>query len=131
MILSRLKLENFKKYSRIVDAINALVKKNNCRITYVMLPLLIDRFPGVEQVDRKLSDVAREERVNYCNLVESMQDRKYYYDHMHFNKAGIAYFAAAYLDPILQGKIVKSDNRTGMGTGLVTSQTKAQSPRPD
>ncbi len=127
--LSQYTDENFKKYSRIVDAINALVKKNNSRITYVMLPLLIDHFPGVEQVDRKLNDVAREEHVNYCNLVESMQDRKYYYDHMHFNKAGIAYFAGAYLDPILRGKIVKFDNRTGDSVGLVTSRAKAESPQ--
>lgn len=98
-------IENgFEKYSRFVDAINTLVKRNNGRITYVMLPMLIPDFPGMARVDRKLKAAARQNgHVAYYNCSDRMKDRQYFYDHMHFNKTGIAYFARNGLHPILHG----------------------------
>jgi hypothetical protein len=94
----------FEKYSRFVDIINALVKRNSGRITYVMLPMLIPDFPGMAQVDQKLKEAARRNgHVAYYNLSDTMQDRQFFYDHMHFNKAGIAYFARNVLSPIVHG----------------------------
>ncbi|MDD2390406.1 MAG: hypothetical protein PHP23_11820 [Desulfobacterales bacterium] len=104
--LSLYRDKNFEKYSRLVDTIDALVKKNNSTITYIMLPILIPDFPGVEKVDKKLKAAACEPHVRYYNLVERVQDKRYYYDHMHFNKTGISYFTKNYLKPILQGKPV-------------------------
>lgn len=100
-------IENgFEKYSPFVDAINALVKRNNGRITYVMLPMLIPDFPGMAQVDRKLKETARQNgHVSYYNFADTMQDRRFFYDHMHFNKTGIAYFARNCLNPILHGGV--------------------------
>jgi hypothetical protein len=95
---------NFERYSRIVDRIDALAKKNGSRITYVMLPILIPDFPGVPEVDRKLREAAaREDHVAYYNVVTAMHDRRYFYDHMHFNRTGIACFARNALYPILHG----------------------------
>ncbi|WP_373499074.1 hypothetical protein [Desulfococcus sp.] len=96
---------NFERYSPVVDRINALAKKNGSRITYVMLPLLMRDFPGLPEVDRKLRAAAENgEHVAYVNLESAMQDRRFYYDHMHFNTAGIAWFAKNALRPILSGK---------------------------
>jgi len=95
---------NFERYSRVVDRINALALKNGSWITYVMLPLLIPEFPGLMEVDRKLSaDAAKGEHVGYVNLASAMHDRRFFYDHMHFNKTGIAHFAKNALCPILRG----------------------------
>jgi hypothetical protein len=101
--LSRYREDNFEKYSRVVHTINALAQKHNSRITYVLLPILIPDFPGVAQVDRKLKKAAaRKDHVAYYNLVGTMHDRQFFYDHMHFNKTGIAYFTQNYLGPIIQ-----------------------------
>ncbi|AOY58144.1 hypothetical protein B2D07_06745 [Desulfococcus multivorans] len=96
---------NFERYSRFVDRINAMALKNGSRITYVMLPLLIPDFPGLKAVDRKLSAAAAGGgHVGYVNLATAMQDRRFFYDHMHFNKTGIAHFAENALGPILRGE---------------------------
>jgi hypothetical protein len=102
--------ENFEKYSGVVDAINALAEKHGSRITYVMLPILIPDFPGVHEVDRKLREAAsQEDHVLYYNFVTSMQARQFFYDHMHFNKTGIAYFTRNCLYPILHGTVPALD----------------------
>jgi hypothetical protein len=94
-----------KEYSRYVDRINDLVARNGGRIAYVMLPMLIPDFPGMAQVDEKLRQVAAQHaHVSYYNLAESMHDTRFFYDHMHFNKTGIAYFARNCLYPVLNGE---------------------------
>lgn len=96
----------FEKYSRFVEDINALVKKNKGKITYVMLPMLISDFPGMDQVDQKLKAAARQNgHVSYYNFADTMNDRKFFYDHMHFNKTGIAYFTRNCLYPIAHGGV--------------------------
>ncbi len=103
--LSKYAPDGFEKYSRYVDRINDLVQRNGGRIAYVMLPMLIPDFPGMDQVDRKLRQVAEQQsHVSYFNLAESMHDKRFFYDHMHFNKTGIAYFARNCLYPVLNGE---------------------------
>ena len=95
----------FEKYSRFVDVINAKVKDKGGRITYVMLPMLIPDFPGMDQVDQKLREVAATNaHVAYTNVSNAMHERCFFYDHMHFNKTGVAYFTRHVLDPILNGQ---------------------------
>lgn len=99
---------NFERYSRVVDRIDALAEKNGSRITYVMLPILIPEFPGVTEVDRKLKERASGEgHVTYYSVVTAMHDRRFFYDHMHFNKTGVAFFARNVLEPILYGEAPK------------------------
>jgi hypothetical protein len=94
--------KKFKKYSQMVDKINLLAKKNGARITYIMLPMLIPDFPGASEVDRKLKNAAANEtHVAYHNCLSTMQEKRFYYDHMHFNKTGIVYFLQKYLNPSL------------------------------
>jgi hypothetical protein len=95
----------FEKYSRYVDRINDLVRRHGGRITYIMMPMLIPDFPGMDQVDRKLRQAARAQpQVRYYNLADAMHDRKFFYDHMHFNKTGVDYFARNCLDPVMRGQ---------------------------
>lgn len=95
----------FAKYSRYVDRINALVKRHGGRITYIMLPMLIPDFPGMDQVDQKLKQVQRDQaHVAYYNFAGAMHDRIYFYDHMHFNKTGTGLFARHCLYPVLHGQ---------------------------
>lgn len=102
--LERYDRNNFKRYSRVVASINRLVKKNGGRITYVMLPLLMPDFPGLSEVDRLLQETtSREDGVNYYNCASCMQDKQFYYDHMHFNKSGIDFFTRNCLYPICHG----------------------------
>jgi hypothetical protein len=97
--------KNFEKYSQVIERLNEMAKAHNSRITYIMLPILIPGFPGVDQVETKLKAVAAQHpHVSFYNLVNAMQDRKYFYDHMHFNKTGIVYFARKYLLPVLHEK---------------------------
>ena len=103
--LSKYAPDGFEKYSRYVDRINDLVQRNDGRITYVMLPMLIPDFPGMDQVDGKLREVAAQQaHVSYYNLAESMHDQRFFYDHMHFNKTGIAHIARNGLYPVLNGE---------------------------
>ncbi|MDX9788585.1 MAG: hypothetical protein RBT11_17540 [Desulfobacterales bacterium] len=102
--MSLYKPDRLETYSRFLHVINALAGANNSRITYIMLPILMDDFPGAKQVDEKLKAVSREDRVAYHNLVASVRDIRYFYDHMHFNKIGVAYFTKTYLKPILEEK---------------------------
>lgn len=90
--------KKFKKYSSVVDKINRLAKEKRARITYIMLPILIPDFPGADEVDRKLrAAAAQEAHVTYYNYAASMQARRFFYDHMHFNKTGVVHFAGKYL----------------------------------
>lgn len=84
---------SFVAYGHVVDDINRLAKNHGATITYVMLPLLMPDFPGLTEVDAFLRETAdREDGVSYINCASCMQDKKFFYDHMHFNKTGIAYF---------------------------------------
>lgn len=102
--LSLYEQARFEAYSRYLHVINALAKSKKSRITYIMLPILMNDFPGAKEVDEKLQAVSREDGVGYFNLVSSVWDTRYFYDHMHFNKTGIAYFTKNYLKPILEDK---------------------------
>jgi hypothetical protein len=103
--LSKYVENGFEKYSRYVDIINAKVKQEGGRITYLMLPMLIPDFPGMDQVDQKLRQAAdRNDNVAYYDLSDAMHDRRYFYDHMHFNKTGIAFFTRHVIDPVLHGE---------------------------
>lgn len=115
----------FEKYSRYVDRINALVGRHGGRITYVMLPMLIPDFPGMDQVDQKLRQAAlHQPHVAYYNLAGAMHDRHYFYDHMHFNKNGIDVFTRNCLYPVLQGRAplvpLGSVPQSPLGTHLKT-----------
>jgi hypothetical protein len=96
--------ESFTAYGNVVKDINRLVKKNGGRITYVMLPMLMKDFPGFKEVDAFLRKTAKEDGVGYINCASCMQDIKFYYDHMHFNKTGIEYFLKKCILPILNGE---------------------------
>lgn len=103
--LSKYVENGFERYSGYVDTINAMVEKEGGRITYVMLPMLIPDFPGIDQVDQKLRQVAATStHVDYFNASKTMHDRRFFYDHMHFNKTGVGYFTQHVLDRILNGK---------------------------
>ncbi|MDX9787729.1 MAG: hypothetical protein RBT11_13175 [Desulfobacterales bacterium] len=116
--LSLYEADRFERYSRYLHVINALAKANNSRITYIMLPILMDDFPGAKEVDEKLKAVSREDRVAYYNFVASVRDIRYFYDHMHFNKIGIAHFTQAYLKPILEEKLPLSRHLTSSSSAI-------------
>lgn len=93
---------SFIAYGHVVDDINQLAKTHGATITYVMLPLLMTDFPGRSEVDTFLRKTAdREAGVAYINCASCMQNKKFFYDHMHFNKTGIEYFLNRYILPIL------------------------------
>jgi hypothetical protein len=103
--LSKYADNGFDRYSRYVDIINTMVEKQGGRITYVMLPMLIPDFPGMDQVDEKLRQVAQmDDHVAYYNASDAMHDRRFFYDHMHFNKTGVDYFTRHVLKPVIQGE---------------------------
>jgi hypothetical protein len=103
--LSEYDRDGFTAYGHVVKNINRMVKKHGSRITYVMLPLLIKDFPGLKEVDAFLRKAAKGvDSVSYVNCASFMQDKRFYYDHMHFNKKGIEYFLKECILPILNGK---------------------------
>lgn len=102
--LGKYDLENFVRYSRYVERINTLARRNGCDVTYVMLPILMPDFPGAEQVDQFLAEnAAHNPNVAYYNCIAAMHDKSYFYDHMHFNRLGIERFASSVLRPLLEG----------------------------
>jgi hypothetical protein len=103
--LSKYADNGFQRYSRYVDIINTMVKKQGGRITYVMLPMLIPDFPGMDQVDQKLRQVAlSNDHVAYYNVSDAMHDHRFFYDHMHFNQTGVDFFTRRVLKPVIQGE---------------------------
>lgn len=96
---------SFQKYSQYVDKINSIALENSTKITYIMLPLLISDFPGIDAVDLKLKEAAKNTYVTYINYSAEMQSPHYFYDHMHFNTAGITFFTSQVLAPVLNGHI--------------------------
>ena len=96
---------SFVAYGPVVSRINRMVREHGGKITYVMLPLLMKDFPGLTEVDAFLKEAAlREEGMDYINCASCMQETKYYYDHMHFNKVGVEYFLNTCILPILHGE---------------------------
>lgn len=103
--LQRYGKDSFARYSQYVDKIDELAAENGSKITYIMLPLLIVDFPGIAEVDRKLRDAAAGNyHVTYYNMATDMQNRLFFYDHMHFNKKGIRVFTEQVIAPILDGQ---------------------------
>ncbi len=102
--------DKFERYCSFISDINRLAKEYNSRITYITLPILMEDFPGAREVDEKLKQIVKlndrdttsKEIVGYYNLIDKMHDREFFYDHMHFNNKGVAYFTKTYLLPILQ-----------------------------
>nr|WP_321403209.1 hypothetical protein [uncultured Desulfobacter sp.] len=93
---------SFTAYGHVVEDINRQAKAHGADITYVMLPLLMPDFPGLSEVDAFLRKTAdRDASVSYINCSSRMQDKNFFYDHMHFNKTGIEYFLKRYIRPIL------------------------------
>jgi hypothetical protein len=108
--LEKYDLENFRKYAKYVERINALARSHGCDVTWVMLPILMPDFPGAAQVDALLAGVAaREPDVRYYKFISAMHDRRWFYDHMHFNRAGIERFAGAVLRPLVRGGVPALD----------------------
>ncbi len=103
--LDKFDQKSYTAYGPVVERINRLVRQNSGRITYVMLPLLMADFPGLGEVDAFLRETAaRTEGMDYYNCASCMQETKWYYDHMHFNKAGIGHFLQYGVLPLLEGK---------------------------
>ncbi|BHH84746.1 hypothetical protein [Desulforhopalus sp. 52FAK] len=104
----------FEKYSQFVDTINGMAEEQGATITYIILPLLIENFPGIDRVAEKLQIVAhKNSHVSFLNLSTKMQSPTYYYDHMHFNTRGIDYFTSTFLLPITQ-----NNNTSALSTEL-------------
>jgi hypothetical protein len=93
--------KSFDHYSKFATEIIKIAKQHNSSITYVLLPILMENFPGAGQVDERLKGISRQEKVGYYNLIDRMQDRLFFYDHMHFNNNGVAHFAGTYMKSIL------------------------------
>jgi hypothetical protein len=103
--LSKYADNGFERYSRYVDIINQMVKKKGGRITYVMLPMLIPDFPGMDRVGQKLRQVAKaNDHVAFYDASDAMHDSRFFYDHMHFNKTGVNYFTQRVLSPVIRGE---------------------------
>lgn len=93
---------DFARYSCYLEKIHNLARKNNCRLSFVLLPILMEDFPGAEKVDarlRKFTDKNRD--VTYWNLISALQDQSLFYDHMHFNRTGITRFCENVLLPLI------------------------------
>lgn len=96
---------DFDKYVGYLGKIHELAQKHGCSLTLIMLPILMDDFPGAEKADTAMREFVQGRKdVSYYNLIGSMQDRLFFYDHMHFNRAGIEAFSRAVLRPVVAGK---------------------------
>jgi len=97
--------DKFDYYSKFVSKINKVAKEHGSKITYITPPILMRDFPGAVEVDQKLKQISSKEDVGYINLIDKMQDRHFFYDHMHFNNRGVTHFTKSYLEPILKAEI--------------------------
>lgn len=91
---------------RYLDYLRAIVDMGHAhgsRVSVVLLPILMHDFPGATQVDKELRVLAKEKNIHYYNMIGAMQDRSFFYDHMHFNRHGVSYFSTHVLLPISQG----------------------------
>ena len=98
---------NFQRYSGYLDKIAKLAQEHDCQLTFIMLPILMDNFPGADRVDMTLQTfTGSHTRWKYYNLISTMQDRHFFYDHMHFNRRGVYEFCKGVLKPVITGTSV-------------------------
>jgi len=100
--LKTYKNDDAARYAGYLEKIYRLAQKNGCSLTFIMLPILMDNFPGADKVDILLRTFVKSKTdVRYYNLIDTMQDRHFFYDHMHFNRTGLTAFCTGVLKPVL------------------------------
>lgn len=91
----------FSRYSRQLEKIILLAKKNNAETVFIIPPTLMGKMPGHDNTIKLLSELKKRYGMNYFDLSNIMQTQDYYFDREHFNKTGVEYFTQNYLKKII------------------------------
>lgn len=102
---SLIDMDNFARYSRHLEEIIQLAHAHGAIISFVIVPSMLHHFPGKPAlVDFLTKQAAAQPNVYFYDFSEEMADRRYFYDHNHFNRNGVVYFTANYLQKIVLAK---------------------------
>lgn len=93
--------KNFSKYSKHIEQIILLAKKNNAKISFVIPPTLMGKMPGHDNTIELLSKMKKKYKTEYFDLSTEMQNQDFYWDREHLNRTGVEYFTKNYLKKIL------------------------------
>lgn len=93
--------KNFSRYSKHVEQIILLSKKNNAAISFAIPPTLMGKMPGHNNTIKLLSELKKKYKIEYFDLALEMQDQEFYWDREHLTKKGVEYFTNNYLKQML------------------------------
>lgn len=94
--------DNFLRYSKHVEQIILLSKKNNAKISFVIPPTLMGKMPGHDNTIKLFSEMKNKYKTVYFDLSAEMQNQDFYWDREHLSKTGVEYFTENYLKKIIK-----------------------------
>ncbi len=89
---------NFKKYSKVLEDIVLLARKNNTKITILIPPTMMGDLPG----EKNAKKLAKKLIVEVYDYSDTVKNPDYYLNFDHLNFDGTKYFASKYLKPLLE-----------------------------
>ncbi|MBI2613554.1 MAG: hypothetical protein HYW62_02185 [Candidatus Levybacteria bacterium] len=94
--------KNFSKYSKHVEQIILLAKKNDAAISFIIPPTLMGEMPGHDNVIKLLSELKKKYKTEYFDFALEMQKQEFYWDREHLNVKGVEYFTQNYLKDLVK-----------------------------
>lgn len=91
----------FEKYSKELEQIIAMAKKNNTEVIFMLPPNLMHELPGQKELILKMKYFEKKYGIKFYDYSETVHDPKYYNSLDHLNLAGVLMFSKQYLLPIL------------------------------
>lgn len=96
-----IKKEYFNKYSKELEKVILVAKKNNAQIVFIIPPTLMGKLPGHDNTIELLAQLKKTYGINYFDLSVEMQNQDFYWDREHLSRSGVEYFTQNYLKKIL------------------------------
>jgi hypothetical protein len=94
-------IERFYKSCKTVEEEIIFAREHNTKVTFIIPPSVFGKWPGHKQTVEFAQKMEEKYGSRYYDFSESIMDPKYYYDHHHFNTAGVVLFTEKFLKPVL------------------------------
>lgn len=91
----------FQRYKKTLEEITFIAKENNMKIIFILPATQIEKQPGKDKLLEMLKTQSKNEKIEYCDLSNSVEDINLFSDVDHLNTKGVLFFSEKYLLPIL------------------------------
>ena len=90
-----------KKQKQKISEIVLLAQKNEAKVLFIVLPHLLGKEIGYEYLIEFLTQLKKDEAVDFYDFTGKMTSTRYYRDNDHMNSIGVSYFYRNYLKAII------------------------------